>query len=347
MKYALYATSESVISAMHKAVLSASSSIYWETFIFRNDTFPTYDFFSIFKEKARSGVKVILIIDGFGGFWYEFGKGLEDELTAAGVEVLFFRSWFRRIHRKILIIDEKRAFIGGVNVAQQYRKWLDLHLFLTGRHIVQSLLRSFTRSYQLCGGTDKRLLSLPPLQPIKKGKLWLLEHWPHADKLLLRRHYIEKIDASRKQLILVTPYFYPSSWLVGSLEKALARGVVVDVLLPRRTEASFSTFANHVFVKLLENSGINFYWSPTMMHAKALLIDDEEGMVGSNNIDQLSFDWNAEAGIFFRRKDMVRDLATIIAGWKKEATIYNSHHELWKWYHLPFAWLVRLLSPVI
>jgi len=342
-----YPTSESAIGAMYEAVFLAEQSIYWETFIFRNDTFPAYDFMKVFKEKAKEGKKVVLIIDGFGGFWYDFGKTLEKDLRESGVEVLFFRSWFRRIHRKILIVDEKKIFIGGVNVAQEYMKWLDLNVLLTGKHIVATTLRSFARSYRFCGGVDERLLSLPKMEHLHKGKLWLIEQWPHIDKLFLRRHYKDKIAEANKKITFVTPYFFPHTWLVRSLKDAIGRGVMVEVILPKKTDASFSTFANHVFVKLLENSGIHFYWSNTMIHAKTLLIDGEEGMVGSINLDQMSFDWNVEAGVFFRRKDMVRDLSKIIEEWRKNSTPYNSQSEVWRWYHKPFALLVRILSPII
>lgn len=346
-RYAFYSTSEAAIAAMHKAVAEAKHSIYWETFIFRNDTFPAYDFFSLFKQKTMAGVKVRIIVDGFGGFWYTFGKELEAELRAAGVEILFFNHWFRRIHRKILIVDERVAFIGGVNVAQEYRRWLDLHIMLRERHMMQPLIRSFARSYRLCGGKDPELLSMPVHKHLRQSKLWLLEHWPWIDKLLLRKHYRGAIERAQKEITIVTPYFYPSRWLITLLEQAMRRGVRVDVILPKKTESSFSTFSNHVYVKLLEKSGIHFYWSKAMLHAKALLIDESEGLVGSNNIDQLSFDWNAEAGVLFTRKDMIHDLKKIVGRWKQNAEPYDSHKEEWRWYHKPFAAIVRLLSPVI
>jgi cardiolipin synthase len=344
-QHKFYTNSESAWSAMIFAIKQASKSIYWEIYILEDDTSAEYNFFQALIDKARSGVKVRIVLDGFGSIG--LNSDTVEKLRQAGGEVLFFNSWFRRIHRKVLIIDENQAFVGGVNVGQKYIKWLDLHIRLTGKKIVRSLLKSFSRSYFYCGGTDSYLLSLRAESNVRKTNIWLLENFPWMGKLMLRPYYKEQIALAKKRVVLVTPYFVPHRWLIHALQMAQARGVSVEVIIPQNTDVGLIKFANHVFVSSLNKSGIKFYMTKDMIHAKAILVDDRVGLVGSNNIDSLSFDINAEAGISFERKEMVRDLKNIIDIWKGDSTLFKHNGEYEGWYYKIIEKFVRLIQPIL
>ena len=101
VKYAFYTTSEEAWAAMYEAIKNARVSVYLETYIFRN-TVPGFDFLEILREKAREGVKVKMVIDGLSVFFS--GREAKRKLEPVGGEVLLFRHWFHRIHRKVLII---------------------------------------------------------------------------------------------------------------------------------------------------------------------------------------------------------------------------------------------------
>ncbi|MBI3632872.1 MAG: phosphatidylserine/phosphatidylglycerophosphate/cardiolipin synthase family protein [Candidatus Vogelbacteria bacterium] len=340
-----YTNSERSWVAMLDAIKTAQKNIYWESYIFEDDMSPQFNFFDTLIAKARRGVRVAIVLDGFGSL------GLSNQsitrLTEAGVDIVFFNRWFRRIHRKVLIVDNSLVFLGGVNIGDKYKKWMDLHVRLSGKNIVKALTRSFAQSYFFAGGIDNEILKLRKGVKLKKTKLWLLENFPWVGKLMLRPFYKEKIALSQERITLVTPYFVPHRWLIKSLERARARGVRVDVIVPADTDALFFNFVNHVFVSSLSKSGINFFMTKDMIHAKAFLVDDKVGLVGSNNIDALSFDINAEAGITFKNKEMVRDLKNIIDIWEADAVPFKHNSKFESWPYKIAEWLVRIIQPVL
>lgn len=345
MRYKFYTLSEDAISAMRDSISRATKSIYWESYIFQNDIIPTHNFIELLTLKAQAGLRVKLILDGFGSYYLE-PREIE-ALRAVGGEVLFFTHWFRRIHRKLLIIDERIAFLGGVNVGRQYVKWLDLHLRLSGK-MLKALIKTFAKSYRLCGGEDPQLLrAAEKVLSIKKTKIWLVEHWPQAGKRHLRRHYEESIAAAQQKVTIVTPYFMPHRWLLQALKRAELRGVITEIVLPRETDPKIGDVANYLNASRLSSKSVRFYFTPEMIHAKALLIDDREGLVGSQNIDALSFDHNVEMSAVFQKRSMVRDLATIVEMWKSDAIPFERLGWQRRWYHWPLTLLLDLLQPVI
>ena len=120
-------------------------------------------------------------------------------------------------------------------------------------------------------------------------------------------------------------------WLIAHLHDALLRGVSVEIIIPKETDHWVVDRINRHFLSELNKLGAKCYITPMMNHAKAVLIDRKEGLVGSNNLDALSFDWNIEAGIFFNDERMTADLAQIIDEWKTEGKTFESS-ALSRWY---------------
>ena len=134
---------------MFQAMAGAQKSIYLEMYTFLDDTQVTHNFLQLLKDKAAAGLEVVIIADAFGSSLLR--PGAAEELRAAGVEFIFFNHWFSHTHRKILIIDNQIAFIGGVNIIEETRNWLDLQIKLQGR-IIMPLLKSFAHTYGVVGG---------------------------------------------------------------------------------------------------------------------------------------------------------------------------------------------------
>lgn len=347
MKYKFFKNSEETWREMFSAISGANKSVYWESYILNNDTSPYLNFFDLLKKKAREGVRVIVVLDGFGSVWFSMNDNLLREMRSAGVEVLFWNDWFHRIHKKILIIDEEVSFLGGVNVSHDHRKWHDLHLCIRGKRIVKNLLRSFAKSYHYAGGKDGRLNSLIKESKTTKAELWLLEHFPNAGKFLLKRYYSEKISLAREKVTIVTPYFAPKKWLIDLLRRTVDRGVVVEVLIPEEGDMAIAKISNKIFASDLSQYGIKFYLMKKMNHAKALLVDDRVGLLGSNNIDSQSFDFNIEASLSFERGDMVNDLRLIIDEWKKDSTPFEDEKHAYKWYYRPLEIVFAFFAQII
>jgi cardiolipin synthase len=350
MKYKFYTNSEKAWLAMLEDIKKAKKSIYIESFILTEDS-TTKSFFDILKQKACEGIRVKIIVDRLADLWY--GSVNKDEFKNAGAEILFFnRWWFYRTHRKILIVDEEIAFLGGVNVRGEYAKWGDLHVRLTGL-FVKNLLNSFSRVYELSGGRDRDIIGLKKRKKIFKAraalyraKSWLIERWPIKGRGELKKYYKRKIKEAQSKITIVTPYFFPHGWLIKSLKEAARRGVRIEVLTPEHTDVWLTNIAHRVFVKSFRNV-INFFFIREMNHAKVLLIDDREGLVGSNNIDAQSFDFNLEAAVIFQRKDMVGDLKKILERWKKEAIPGENIETYHKWYHRFMALFIKFFQPIL
>jgi cardiolipin synthase len=320
MGYKIYTTSTKTWDAMITEIDQAKKSIFLEMYIFMEDTSSSHDFIGKLTEKAKHGVKVILVLDAFGSS--ELSAQTIESMRRAGIEILFFSDWLRRIHRKILIIDEQVAFVGGVNIGKRFATWNDLHLKLRGK-IIRPIITSFAYSYEMAGGKNMQTLLLRKKTLASKLKFWFLDHWPVSGMYSLKTLYTQKISAAQKNIQIVTPYLTPPRWFVALLDAAVKRGVKVELIIPKKTDSLFMDRVNHYYAHKLSEIGVKFYLSQEMNHAKILLIDDYEGLVGSQNIDFLSFHFNAESGVFFKQRDIVLELKKIILRWKKRAIAYN------------------------
>ena len=325
---------------MLEAIVAARESVYLEMYRFDTDT-EGFNFTDELAKSARNGVKVIVILDVLGS-WTLSKEGIE-RLKKSGVEVLFYSFFLRRTHRKILIVDGKTAFVGGVNIRGKYTFWKDLQVKVTGK-VVESIVRSFARVYHECGGRDVALTSILPRSVLAKTKFWFLERGIGKREHLLRKYYEDRIKNAEKSIVFVTPYLLPPRWLIAHLHQAILRGVIVEILLPYATDHRLANRANWSFAAFLSRLGARCYFMKGMNHAKAILIDSREGMVGSGNLDFLSFNWNIEAGIFFSEPAMVRDLAKIVHGWKSKATLFDQSKAKFHWYDIPMAFLLRLFG---
>ncbi len=335
---------------MLETIHQAKKSIYLESFILSDDH-RTHYFFETLRKKALEGVRVKIVIDRVGSFFY--GSIDQDKFEKAGAEVLFFRRWFYRTHRKVLIVDNEVAFLGGVNVRGEYANWLDLHMRIDGL-LVRQLLKSFAKIYALAGGKEQLVSNRKKGQPSKarsalyRAKTWLIERWPIRGKSALKDYYKKKCAEAQKSIVIVTPYFLPHQWLLRSLKAAAKRGVKIEVLIPKKTDIGIiNTFHRIIAYSLRDHVSVLFI--PEMNHAKVLLMDDREGLIGSNNIDARSFDYNLEASLIFQRKDMVGDLKKILEVWKKTALPIET---IEKDYRLTITrvilrWIAKILQPIL
>ncbi|KKT13835.1 MAG: Phospholipase D/Transphosphatidylase [Candidatus Falkowbacteria bacterium GW2011_GWF2_43_32] len=329
---------------MFEAMAAAQQSIFIEMYIFADDTQITHDFLGLLKDKARAGLEVVIIADAYGSA--SLRNSAVDELRSAGAEFIFFSHWLRHTHRKILIVDNAVAFIGGVNIEEKIRHWRDLQIRLQGR-IVRPLLKSFAYTYEMAGGKKENILQYRRLPLIKKIKSWITDNLTDADKTYhLSGYYRKKIIAAQTSILIVTPYLLPPRWLIALLDDACRRGVKVEVLIPRDTDVKPLNKINYWNACRLADYGAEIYLMPSMNHAKIMLIDQEEGVIGSQNIDILSFRLNVEAGVFFRQKDLVNDLQHLVTEWKKEATLLTSTPDKIKWFDKILIRILKIFYPI-
>jgi len=325
IQYKFFSVSKDAWNAMYHAIEKAHQSIYWETYIFVDDKVGIR-FVDLLEKKAKQGADVKLVIDGFGS--YQFSKSSMKRLQKVGVEIViynpitlgkfmrFWRAFWERTHRKILVIDNKIGFIGGVNVQDYMADWLDLQLVVKGK-MVRSLTRAFAKSYIRAGGKRKKVRKL--LHPIfeKSKKFKFIFQTPSAKRSKMQANYVKAINKARKKLKLAVPYYLPSRKFIKAISRARKRGVKIDLILPLRSDMKIVNWAARKYYNLMNKIGVQLHFTPKMMHGKAMVVDGKEGMVGSSNIDKGSFYRNLEANAYFTDKKMVGDLEKILKEWEE------------------------------
>ncbi|HEX3757364.1 MAG TPA: phosphatidylserine/phosphatidylglycerophosphate/cardiolipin synthase family protein [Kofleriaceae bacterium] len=288
--------------AMLEALAAAERSICFETYILAADA--TGDRFkAVLIERARAGVAVRLIYDAVGSF------GLPDawvgELRDAGCDVIDFnpiapwRARFRlshRDHRKVVVVDDRVGFTGGLNIANDYASvedggigWHDMHCRVTGG-IVLDLARMFRRTWLRCGG--KPYPAPPPAREASsRGDVFLrlLENTRRRQRTVVRRAYLHVIKHARTRVLIQNAYFLPDRGLRRALTKAAARGVDVRVMVPGRSDVKLAQWAALYVMRRLARRGVRvFLWSGVMMHAKTATVDGLWSTIGSYNFDAQS-----------------------------------------------------------
>lgn len=347
--YVLFSTTQEAWEAMYQALLNARASIFWEVYILRDEDEMGKKFIDVLCDKTRVGVDVKIVLDTIGSRL--LSRDAQTRLRDAGVAVVWYnrlypewsiRRWIRRVwirnHRKVLIVDEQTAFVGGVNIDPASRTWDDLQLRIEGTNI-RPLLRGFAKSFIHAGGSRKLVRHF--LHPhLIRGLHELREHVKvlvHAPRVSIQRSsvhrfYIHQLNKARRHFTLLTPYFVPDRKFLHVLTRAKKRGVTVDIMLPVKPDHKFLEYMAQSFYDITKAAGARIFLLPQMNHGKALSIDGRLGFVGSTNFTPRSFTANEESGVYFKNRKMVNDLDKILAHWKAGAKPLHTHPTYRPWH---------------
>ncbi len=292
--------------ALLRAIAEARQHVHLEYYIVEPDHTGTRIRDALIDVAAR-GVRVRLLADAVGSarLNWRFLKPLRD----AGGEVVFFHP-FRlatlkpllnlRTHRKIVVIDGRVGFAGGVNLTDQQDErqspdaFRDLHLRIEGEAVL-GLQAVFVEDWMYA--TRRPLIQhglFPTLPPGELAAQWL-PSGPDNRWEPIHRVMMLAINDARRRLWLVTPYFVPTDAARFALTSAALRGVDVRLLVPRRADSWLVTLASRSFFDELLRAGVRvFEYLPRMLHTKAMLVDDQLSILGSANFDERSFRLNFE-----------------------------------------------------
>jgi len=291
--------------AMLAALATAQHSISFETYILAADR--TGDRFkAVLIERVKAGVAVRIIYDAVGSLGV-LPESWVDDMRQAGCEVIDFNPiapWRRRFrlshrdHRKIIIVDDRVGFTGGLNIANDYAAvedggvgWHDMHCRVTGP-IVLDLARMFRRTWLRCGGT-----SYPPPVAASLGApsssggpfVRLLDNTLRRQRTTVRRTYLHVIRAAQRRVLIQNAYFLPDRGLRRALVRAAARGVDVRIMVPGRSDVRLAAWAGLYVLRRLARRGVKiFLWRGVMMHAKTATVDTLWSTIGSYNFDAQS-----------------------------------------------------------
>ena len=305
------------------SVSSARKIICIEFYIFKDDD-TGKKLAELLKEKARQGVRVYLLYDHFGSFLT--ARSFWSDLKKAGVKIRVshpfkwsaLRGYIYRNHQKLLVIDGKKAFTGGFNIADEYhgyfkkRKtlWRDTGIYLEGP-IASTLLNIFRKSWTTWKGEkiswDIKYETLDhgvPVIPIfaNSGRA----------RRKMRRLLIYSIKNAKENIFLTTAYFIPSKRILRALIRAAKRGVTLRLLLPGKSDVMPVLYAGQSYYTKLLKAGIEIYsYQGVVLHAKTTVFDGCWSIIGSANLDFQSLRRNEESNVGILDRDFSRQMVEL------------------------------------
>jgi cardiolipin synthase len=293
---------------MLKAIREAQKTITLETYIWSTGYISNL-FIDALSERAKAGVKVHAILDGMGGLKLQHSD--RERLRAAGVELYIYgrEHWWdvkpninHRTHRKLLIVDGKIGFTGGMCIddrwlgdAHAHNLWRDTQVRVEGP-AVRQMQAVFAHNWMQT--TSSLLLGedyFPKLEKAGSSIAHCYKSGPDEGSQTARLGYLFAIAAARKSIDIANAYFVPDDLAIEMLLEAIARGVKVRVIVPAYNDSKFGRAASRSrWGKLLE-AGAEFHlYQPAMFHCKTMIVDNVHVTIGSANFDNRSFVINDE-----------------------------------------------------
>ena len=346
---------DELFPAMRRAIARSVHEVWLATYIFHHDD-TAREMADVLIAAARRGVRVRVVVDGFGSnnslpalrSWFD---------EASGVALAVFRpierwtAWLqpgqlRRLHQKLLVVDDEHAFVGGINIiddrvdlhhGRTAEPRLDFAVELRGPIVVpvaqttramwtraafgqewREELLALARSGEPLAGARvllQQLRILPrsaaePPQVLPPVRAAFVVRDNLRQRRAIERSYIAALQRARERIDIVCAYFYPGKAFRRTLRQAARRGVRVRLLLQGKLDYRIAGLAAQVLYDELLSQGVRIYeYTPAFLHAKVALADDDWATVGSSNIDPLSLLLNLEANVIVSDAAFTRDLA--------------------------------------
>lgn len=332
---------------MKEKLQEASDHIHLEYYIVKNDKIGN-EIKDILIQKAKEGVKVRFIIDKVGSIKLNH-KYIKD-LKKAGVDVVFYSYVLApllrfintqinyRNHRKIVIIDGKVAFLGGINIGDEYLglgklgDWKDCHIMIEGDCVLglQSVFLDDFSSIKKYNNEQISVLSNVenyfknhsfngniPMQIIRSG--------PDSEFPSIMQALIKIISSAKKSINIITPYFIPSEGLMDSLKIAALSGIKISLIFPEKADHFTVNRASQTYLSELKKSGANIYMynKDAFIHSKLLTVDEKICTIGTANMDIRSFELNYEINSVIYNEDITRELDNIFKNLLKNCRNFN------------------------
>ena len=345
-RVAVYTEGYTKLQSLLRELQKAKQHIHMEYYIFEDDAIGRM-VRDVLIEKASHGVEVRVIYDDVG--CWNVKDGFFKEMKEAGIEVYaFLRVAFPvftskvnyRNHRKIIVIDGKVGFMGGMNIADRYDKgtswgtWRDTHFKFVGKG-VHGLQSVFLIDWYV---VSKKLLNdriyYPAAQIYSDNIMQIATSGPVGQWRTLLQATIFMIANAKKYIFIQTPYFLPTEGLNQALQTAALGGVDVRLMLPKRSDTRSANMASHSFIDEMVKAGVKVYlYKPGFLHSKLVVSDDALTSIGSANMDFRSFEHNFEINAFVYQKEFALQMKRIFT--------HDMHHceRL-----IPSRWLKRPLK---
>ena len=300
-----------IFPSMLAAIRSAQSTITFETYIYWSGSIGR-EFVDALSERARAGVRVHVLLDWFGSLKME--QSLIDEMKQAGIEIERFHephwpNWDKlnnRTHRKLLIVDGRIGYTGGVGIADPWRgqarnpdEWRDTHFRVEGPVVAQMQSVFLDNWMRATGALLHGDAYFPALKPAGDFAAQMFSSSPSGGSESMQLMYQLAITAARSSIDLSNSYFVPDAMTIRILVEAARRGVKIRVIVPNGLiDSETVRQASRASWGPMLEAGIEIAeYQPTMFHVKGLVVDGVFSSVGSTNFDNRSFRLNDEANL--------------------------------------------------
>ena len=376
----LLKTGQEKFDDLFKAIKQAHKSIHLEYFNFRNDSIAGL-LFNILEEKAKQGVEVRALFDAFGNSSNNRplkNKYLET-IRAKGIEIYKFDPitfpWinhvFSRDHRKIVVIDGKIAYTGGMNVADYYitgtedvGEWHDMHCRIEGDE-VNTLQAIFLKMWNKVTGQNvhgaqyyRGITNADYIKGLKPDvcesagnkMIGIVNREPHTSNKIIRQFYLAAINDAQDSIKIINPYFTLNYDIKKALKNAVKRGVKVDIMLSIRNEIPLTPDCGFYNAHKLMKAGCNIWmYKPGFHHTKIIMVDGRVCTVGSANLNARSLSWDYEDNAVIVDKCTTQQLDNLFI--REKANCFKLTEAKWNKWRDPWqkfrGWFGHLLAPFL
>ena len=354
---------------LFEAILHARHHVHLEYFNFRNDSIANA-LFDLLAVKAKEGVEVRAMFDAFGNS--SNNRPLKqhhlDSIRNRGIELVKFdpltfpyiNHAIHRDHRKIVVIDGKVGYTGGMNIADYYiyglpeiGKWRDIHARIEGdavRYLQGIFLTMWNRETgQHVGGPEYFPDVVQTADTLFAKKMAIVDRTPRETPHSISRVYTASIQHAGQHIRIVNPYFLPTRSIRKAIRQALKRGTEVEIMIPAVSDIPFTPAASFYLAHKLMKKGAKIYlFNDGFHHSKIMMVDDKFCTVGTANLNSRSLRYDYETNAFIFDPSVTHELTAMFERDKQNSTLltpeYWKKRSAWKKF---VGWFGNLLTPFL
>ncbi len=339
--------------AMLSAISQAKDHIHLQSFIIKNDKIGN-EFMALLSAKAREGVKVRILVDRFGsthayltGMFSKY-KGNSNLSIAWWTQANILKRQLQmnlRNHRKILVIDGKTAFFGGINIHDDHNGFIRDYHFRVSGPFVQELQFTFIKDwYYMTEENPEELLTeryFPHQNFTGSTKMRLINSGPTSHMQAISDVIFMSIVSAKRQIIMMTPYFVPPNDILSAIRISAMKGLDVRLIVPEKSNHFYVGHAGQSYYEDLLSCGVRVYQrKDPFLHAKAMVIDDRVCIIGTANMDNRSLKLNYETDVWVNDSKFAGRLKEIIFEDESMSTEIN----LFEWRKRPYR--IKLMENI-
>ena len=357
----VYTRGLSMLQSLLRELQKATKHIHMEFYIFEDDAIGRM-VRDVLVDKARQGVEVRVIYDDVG-CWHVPNRFFE-EMRNAGIEVrsflkvrfpLFTSRVNYRNHRKIVVVDGRIGFVGGMNLAERYMRgfswgiWRDTHILIEGK-AVHGLQTAFLLDWYF---VDRTLITasryFPKIESCGNSLVQVVTSEPIGPWKEIMQGLTMAINGAKKYFYMQTPYFLPTEQVLAAMQTAALAGVDIRLMLPERADNRITHLGSHSYLRDVLQAGVKVYfYKKGFLHSKLMVSDDMLSTVGSTNVDFRSFEHNFEVNAFMYDVETALEMKEIFLQDQRESTqIFLKNWVRRPWRQKAAESVVRLLAPLL